>query len=247
MLLLASAPTAWGANLVLTPTSVSMALPAGQSGATAVGASLNSPPPFPFSVDVELLPTIGSIPSSWLTSWPARITNAATFRMLPLAISVPASARSGIYTRLLQPFARNASFNLAPPAGPLLVTVTVLSTCPAAPTVSLPPRTADDPWPPDGRLEDLAVSGSISVPAGCTLRRAWYELVDEYGQFSRIAEVFVAPDGTFTVVSPIEVSRRGDDKDGRSYRLTVGAEDEAGPATGAAILVTVRHDQRGGR
>ena len=245
LLLVASSP-AWSANLVLTPRSVAMTLPAGESGATTVGASLNSPPTFPFSIDVDLLPMAGSLPSSWLTSWPARITHAATSQLLPLTIVVPASARSGVYTRLMQPVARNAAFPLAPPSGPLLVTLTVLSTCSAAPTITLAPGAASELGPPNGRIEDLVVTGSVSVPDGCTLR-ASYELEDEYGQFSRTAEISAATDGSFIVNAPIQVSRRGDDKDGRTYRVTVRAENEAGSATAATWLVTVKHDQRDGR
>ena len=53
--------------------------------------------------------------------------------------------------------------------------------------------------------------------------------------------------GAFTLSVPLTISRRGDDKDGRSYSITVRAEDEAGAAAGTPQVVTIGHDQRGGK
>jgi hypothetical protein len=247
MVLLVAAPAARAANIVLSQTSITMSVRAGQSGATTVGASLASPPSFPFMFNVELLPTGGSLPAAWLTTRPAQITHTATSKPLPLVITVPPSARAGAYTGVLQPVARNVTFPLAPPNGPLLVNLTVTSTCSSAPTITLAPGTDGELWPPDGRIENLVVAGSVAVPSGCTLRRAWFELEDEYGEHDTAAEISPAADGSFSAAAPIQVSRRGNDRDGRAYRLTVKAEDEAGSAQPATLIATVKHDQRGGK
>jgi len=247
ILLLVAAPAARGANIVLSQTSLTMAVRAGQSAATTVAATLAGPPTFPFQISVELLPTGGSLPGAWLTTRPAQITHSATSQPLPLVITVPPSARAGLYTGVLQPVARNVSFPLAPPNGPLLVNLTVTSTCSSTPTISLTPGAAGELWPPDGRIENLLVAGSVALPSGCTLRRAWYELEDEYGQFGGTADIALAADGSFSVAAPVQVSRRGNDKDGRTYRVMVRAEDEAGSAQPAILVATVKHDQGGGK
>ena len=79
---------------------------------------------------------------------------------------------------------------------------------------------------------------------GVNLTSGTFAVTDEYGE--------VEPQGTFTIRSHgryafviwLEAWRRGDDRDGRRYVITVTADDTAGNTGIASTQVTVRHDHR---
>jgi hypothetical protein len=240
---------AQAADIVLSPADIMLTVGSGESGSTLIGATLNNAPPSPFSITFQLRPSGGSLPPAWLTSQPAVVNNSKTSVPLPLAVTVPAAANAGTYTSILLPAVLAANYPLAPTLRPLIVTVVVsrAPACASAPEVSITSVAPADFGAPNNRVEDLVVKGTVTIPAGCTLERAWYELEDEYGLNGNSGEVSVAGDGSFTLSTPVTVSRRGDDRDGRTYRITVRALDEAGPAEGASRVVTIGHDRRGGK
>ena len=92
--------------------------------------------------------------------------------------------------------------------------------------------------------DDDRVAGKIEAPAGCTVGQAWYTVSDEYGLFDGRGDLTMATDGSFSFTVPVQVSRRGDDKDGRTYLVTVYAIDEVGTASSSPALIVVSHDQR---
>ena len=126
------------------------------------------------------------------------------------------------------------------PGGQL--TVAAFEALGVAPILGRGFRAGDDR--PGRRLADVEIAGGVVVPPGCTPGRVWYTLVDEYGIFGETKDVAAAPDGSFAFTTPVQVSRRGEDKDGRLYRFTVYAADEAGTGSSAPAAVVVRHDQR---
>jgi hypothetical protein len=137
-----------------------------------------------------------------------------------------------------------ATIPITPPARPLQLAVTVTSKCLGAPTPAIASTEPTEFKAPNGRLADVSVAGSIVVPPGCSLARAWYTLTDEYGVFGETGELLASADGGFSLTTPVQVSRRGDDRDGRAYQFTVYAADEAGTGASAPATVVVRHDQR---
>ncbi len=243
LLLVSVAPT-MGADLAFSPTSLTMALPGGQSGSTLAGVTVNNMPPVPFTMTVRLRSSGGSLPPSWLTSRPVTITRTTPTQQMALVIAVPPGTPGGPRTAVLVPEVLFSTIPLAPTSRPLMVTVNVVQSCSAAPTVNLVPTDALELRPPNGRLEEVSVGGTIGVPAGCTLRRAWYGLEDEYGLLGKTEDFTPASDGSFSLTVPVEVSRRGDDKDGRVYRVMVFAENEVGTGASEPRTITVSHDQR---
>jgi hypothetical protein len=234
-----------GADIALTPGDITMTLSSGQSKPTEVKATLNNPPTTSFSITFQLRPfTGGTLPAAWLKTQPAVVSNGNTSVSVPLEVSVPATAKPGSYSTTLRPVASN--FPLAPSVKPLFVSLVVAEGCASAPTVSIASSAPADFGPPNNKVQNLVLTGSIAVPAGCALGRAWYVLEDEYGLVGGSGDVVVVA-GSFTLSVPLTISRRGDDKDGRTYRVTVSAEDEAGAAAGATQVVTIGHDQRGGK
>jgi hypothetical protein len=234
---------ALAANLGISPANLAMTLATGESGSTTVLGSVNNPPPMPYNIAMQLRPVGGSLPASWLTTQPGMFTNRTAALLLTLTVRVPASAAPGAYAAIVQPVVMSSTIPLAPAAQPIQLVVTVTSKCAAAPSVSVSAAPAELKSP-NGRLETVSVSGTVSVPEGCALARAWYALADEYGILGETNDVAVGADGSFVFTAPVQVSRRGDDKDGRLYQFTVYAADEAGTGASAPAGVTVVHDQR---
>lgn len=244
LLTVLAASSALAADLGISPTVITMSVPTGNSGSTTVVGKVNNPPPSPYAVSLQLRPIGGSMPFPWLATKPGSITNSTAQALLPLTVNVPANAAPGVYTALVQPLVMSSSIPLSPSARPLQLSVTVTSNCSVAPTVALAAPQPAEFKAPNGRLSDVALSGTIALPAGCTLARAWYTLADEYGVLGESKDLVAAADGSFSFAVPVQVSRRGDDKDGRVYQITVYAADEAGTGASAPAAVVVRHDQR---
>lgn len=116
------------------------------------------------------------------------------------------------------------------------------TTCSAAPSVSVTAMEPSSIVVRSGGMIDMSVSGTVTLPAGCTLKSATYALDDEYGAMSSSGTVSVAAGGAFTLSVPVEGFRKGTDKDGRTYTLVVTAKDEAGTATSAPVIASVVHD-----
>lgn len=116
--------------------------------------------------------------------------------------------------------------------------------CQAVPSIEI---TAFGPtyiWPPNKKTVDITVLGRIILPENCTLLSSSFSLVDEYGVYSTADVLSVDVNGDFSLVTTVEASRNGSDKDGRVYTLTLLAEDEAGTAQSAPLASLVPHDQR---
>ncbi|MEA2080286.1 MAG: choice-of-anchor Q domain-containing protein [Pseudomonadota bacterium] len=98
-------------------------------------------------------------------------------------------------------------------------------------------------WPPNKETVDITVTGSIILPDACNLISAGYTLIDEYGEHSSSDTLDVDEDGGFMLSLPVTAWRDGDDKIGRSYTLSLDAQDEAGAAGSDPLVATVPHDQ----
>jgi hypothetical protein len=102
-------------------------------------------------------------------------------------------------------------------------------------------------WPADGRLRPVVVSGTVTDngsgpdPAGVR-----YEIRDEYGTLQPSGTLAIDGGGNFSVTVLLAASRRGHDKDGRTYTIVVHAIDRDGNATVRSTTVVVPHDVRGG-
>ena len=110
-------------------------------------------------------------------------------------------------------------------------------------------------WPPNGRIQDVVVSGVTVDNLGgsgvnpATLR---YQVLDEYGQVQPAGAVplsdlrpipFLGQTAyAFSFTVPLQVSRLGTDRDGRQYAILVTDRDNAGNAGIGGTLVTVPHD-----
>ena len=69
-------------------------------------------------------------------------------------------------------------------------------------------------------------------------------MTDEYGLVEPQGSFSIGQDGRYSFVVELEARRRGNDRDGRRYLITVTADDNDGNVGIASTTVTVRHDRR---
>ena len=108
-------------------------------------------------------------------------------------------------------------------------------------TVAAAPRIL---WPPNGRAIPVSLSGSIAA-SDCSLNltSARYVVRDDYGQFQPQGSIAIRSDGTFVFDVQLPASRRGDDRDGRHYTITISAQTSGGATGSATTIVTVPHNR----
>jgi hypothetical protein len=103
-------------------------------------------------------------------------------------------------------------------------------------------------WPPNHRMVPVTVSGTITdnEPGGTGVNpsTAAYVVTDEYGLVQPTGTITLGSNGSYSFTIQLQASRKGDDKDGRQYLLTVSAEDFAGLKGSSSTLVIVPHNQR---
>jgi uncharacterized lipoprotein YddW (UPF0748 family) len=113
-----------------------------------------------------------------------------------------------------------------------------------APTVVLS-ATPRELWPPNHRTVDVTLVGSAE-DTGTGIDAVSFRVLDEYG----LVQPDVAPIAglgrahvDFSQAIPLEASRAGKDKNGRTYTLEVTVTDRACQTRTATITVVVPHDQ----
>jgi hypothetical protein len=99
-------------------------------------------------------------------------------------------------------------------------------------------------WPPNGKMVNVTVSASITdATSGVNPASAHFAVVDKYGSVQPSGNVTLAANGTYSFTIPLQASRLGTDKNGRTYAITVTAQDNAGNQSSASTTVVVPHDQ----
>jgi hypothetical protein len=107
--------------------------------------------------------------------------------------------------------------------------------------VSATPETL---WPPNGKLVPVTIVTTVTdAGSGVDPGTPTYTVEDEYGSVQPTGSLTLGADGRYTATIPLQASRRGNDKDGRQYTITVSAHDLAGNEGSAATSVIVPHNQ----
>jgi hypothetical protein len=99
-------------------------------------------------------------------------------------------------------------------------------------------------WPPNGKLAEVILSGTITpgtqpIPAFGTT----YVVTDEYGQFQPSGNISLSAGGSYSLGVSLIAERNGQDLDGRAYTVTVIAADGIGNVGSCSAVVTVPHDK----
>lgn len=112
-----------------------------------------------------------------------------------------------------------------------------------APTLSLS-ATPDRIWPPNNQPFTVSVGGT-GADAVSGLDSVTYVVTDEYGApLSIDPRALAGNSADWAEALTVEASRRGDDRDGRLYRVTATLTDQAGNTSTAAADIVVPHDRR---
>jgi hypothetical protein len=100
-------------------------------------------------------------------------------------------------------------------------------------------------WPPKGAMMPVTISGTITdTGSGVNVASAAFSVSDEYGEIQPSGAVGLGSGGQYSFTIPLPASRKGTDRDGRRYTVTVRAADNAGNVATTLAVVTVPHDQR---
>jgi hypothetical protein len=106
-------------------------------------------------------------------------------------------------------------------------------------TITANPKTL---WPPNGKMVPVTIAGTTADSgSGINADTVNYSVIDEYGQVQPSGPVTLGADGSYKFTLSLHASRKGNDKDGRQYLITVSVQDHAGNTGTVATRVTVPH------
>jgi hypothetical protein len=188
----------------------------------------------------------GNLPIEWISSSSTTTFLSSTWisDSTELTISVPADTPPGTYSGRV--FSKGMKSHLyADPGTGMLIEVVVSSTsgCSGSPNIDIADVSPNIIWPPNHSMDVVTVSGTVTMPSGCSLISANYSIEDEYGTRSGTGEFTIGEGGEFSVPLPVEAWRKGQDKDGRHYTIQVFAENESGTASSVELEAIVPHDR----
>lgn len=116
---------------------------------------------------------------------------------------------------------------------PVETLIKIDTTPPAMPFLYTDPAVL---WPPNHRIISVLIGG-VAVDDGSGIASTSISVADEYGIYDTTLTGFGS-----TV--PLEVWRKGSDRDGRSYTIVAVTSDQAGNQTLGTTTVVVPHDMR---
>jgi hypothetical protein len=124
------------------------------------------------------------------------------------------------------------------------VAVLLNDTCVDVPPVITVSASPSVLWPPNGKMVPVTLSGTMTVTA-CAAKPTVlsYTVGDEYGLVQPAGSIVPDADGAFSVGIELQASRRGDDRNGRQYTITVTAANNGGGSASATSVVTVPHNR----
>ncbi len=110
---------------------------------------------------------------------------------------------------------------------------------------------AGDPhkiWPPNGQPVTVTISGE-ATDVGTGIASIEFRVIDEYGELESAVATETGSGAlsmTWSRQVELQASRRGDDRDGRSYTIEATITDRACNTSVVTTTVVVAHDQRRG-
>ena len=126
------------------------------------------------------------------------------------------------------------------PSPAVLATISNAPPCAGAPAVAAS-ATPTSLWPPNGKLVNVNVTGTVTPQQNCTMPEyVSFAIFDEYGEFDTALAAVALVNGTFSFSVPLEASRHGEDRDGRQYGIGLATPDGGMHD----FDVVVPHDQR---
>jgi len=185
----------------------------------------------------------GTLDRNWINSQIYMSLNSwYKTRQAVLQVKVPADAQGGSYKGILKTVWLRSNESVAPAEFEINVDVDSFVSCSQVPLFSNIVASQDSINMRNNKQVHVELSGSVSVPEGCSIDRPRYQLTDEYGELDKVETLQLGADGNFTVAIPMVASRKGNDKDGRLYTVKFEAENEAGVGESVETNIVVMHD-----
>jgi len=182
------------------------------------------------------------LPNDWIGPLQAKWHWFASSASQTVTLDIPDDAEPGTYRGRLLGFVSGGAHSFQRGDG-VKLTVTVGADCAGAEFIDASDNDFEL-WAPNHSTRSVELFGDLHLPVGCSILAASYEVIDEYGEYSGSGELEIVADATGYRATPlVEVSRRGNDKDGREYTVILSVETEAGIATHTRSIV-VLHDRR---
>jgi hypothetical protein len=100
-------------------------------------------------------------------------------------------------------------------------------------------------WPPNNKMVPVRLFGT-AMDMGSGIQNIHLEVIDEYGECEPVVQDILPEDiidGNWERTIELMASRRGNDKDGRTYTIIVTATDTLGNVITKEIEIIVPHDQ----
>jgi len=185
----------------------------------------------------------GTLDRSWINNQIYMSLNSwYKTRQAVLQVKVPAGAQGGNYKGILKTVWLRSNESVAPAEFEINVDVDSFVSCSQVPLFSDVDSSQESINMRNNKPVQIELSGTVSVPDGCEISTAQYQLTDEYGELDRVEALQLGDDGSFTVAIPMVASRKGNDKDGRLYTVKFEAENEAGVGESVETNIVVMHD-----
>ncbi|MFC1779099.1 hypothetical protein ACFLZU_01990 [Thermodesulfobacteriota bacterium] len=185
----------------------------------------------------------GTLDRSWINNQIYMSLNSwYKTRQAVLQVKVPAGAQGGNYKGILKTVWLRSNESVAPAEFEINVDVDSFVSCSQVPLFSDIVSSQESINMRNNKPVQIELSGTVSVPDGCEIYNAQYQLTDEYGELDRVEALQLGDDGSFTVAILMVASRKGNDKDGRLYTVKFEAENEAGVGESVETNIVVMHD-----
>jgi hypothetical protein len=99
-------------------------------------------------------------------------------------------------------------------------------------------------WPPNGKMAPVKISGTITdTGSGIKAGSTEFMVKDEYQQVQPLGKISLDAAGNYSFPILLQASRKGNDPNGRQYRIRVSASDNAGNRARKWATVTVPHER----
>jgi len=231
------------AEITFSPNELTVNVAPGETVAVPIAVALENTSLANSYASFSLAHVGGSLDRNWINSQIYISLNSwYKTRQAVLQVKVPVDAQGGIYQGVLKTVWLRSNENVAPSELVINVDVDSFVSCSQVPLFSNIVASQESLSVRNNKPAQIELSGSVSVPDGCEINNAQYQLTDEYGELDKVDRLQFGSDGHFTVAVPVIASRKGKDKDGRLYTVKFVAENEAGVGESVETNITVMHD-----
>lgn len=192
------------------------------------------------------LEVVGDIPAHWVNlKMPVMVISDRQVR-IAAEVAISEFASPGTYQAIIMVTGERSRMPVDTGKG-VAIKLEIKKTCQEAPTFNNITIGPDAIKAQRGKTVNIEIQGMVTVADGCHLSKAGYSLKDEYGQLDNNGKLELDSMGNFSIALPVKASRLGQDKDGRTYTVTLFATNEAGRSKSGNFEISVKHDQGKGK